>query len=224
MPKIELIYDDPNQNYFLREAYKTARTNFMFSGSGIKTVIVTSCQMSEGKSTVSLNLALSLAEFGKRVLLLDADLRKSIMANHIDAPLEKGFSHFLSGQAEWNEVVCQTQFEKLDVVFSGKTPPNPVELIGSDRMKRCLEDAREEYDYILIDSPPLGMVIDSAVLAPFCDGAILVLDTGRIPAREAQRVKAQLEKSGCRLLGVILNHTQKAKKFPALLSKRKSKK
>lgn len=209
MKKVELNFPEQEDSYFLREAYKTARANFMFSGEDVKAVVVTSCHMSEGKTTVSVTLARSLAEFGKRVILLDADLRKSAMAGRFGVMIDKGFSHYLSGQAEWDDVLCQTQIEGFDIVFAGQIPPNPVELVGSRAMKELIERLRKEYDYILIDSPPLGMVIDSAVIAPYADGALLVLDAGRVQTREAQYVKAQLEKSKCRILGVILNHTER---------------
>ena len=120
MAKVNFILEDIDSNYFLSEAYKTLRTNFIFSGSDVQTVIVTSCRMSEGKSTVSARLAESLAKLGKRVLLIDADLRKSSLIHRIPEGIEQGFSHYLSGQCAWEEVLCQTQIENLDVVFSGK--------------------------------------------------------------------------------------------------------
>ncbi len=220
MPTVILKAEETVDNYYMREAYNTIRTNFLFSGCEIKTVVFTSCHMNEGKSTVSAVLAQSLAETGKRVLLIDADLRKSVFASRIEGQVEKGLSLFLSGQAERDEVLCQTQIVNLDIILAGKVPPNPVELLNSDRMKTLIMQAREAYDYVLIDTPPLGMVIDSAVIADYCDGAVMVLDGGNVQAREAQHVKQQLEKSGCRLLGVVLNHTEAQHGFFARLSKK----
>lgn len=208
MANVIIKTEECADNYYMREAYNTIRTNFLFSGCEIKTVVITSCHMSEGKSTVSSVLAQSLAEMGKKTLLVDADLRKSVFASRVEGVAAKGMSHFLSGQAELEEVLCSTQYPELDVIFAGKVPPNPVELLNSERMKNFVADMREKYDYVLIDTPPLGMVIDSAVAAEFCDGAVMVLDAGNVQSREAQDVKSQLEKSGCRLLGVVLNHTE----------------
>ncbi len=208
MPTVNLKTDQTADNYYMREAYNTIRTNFLFSGCEIKTVTLTSCHMSEGKSTVARMLAQSLAEAGKKTLLLDADLRKSVFASCVEAAPEKGMSHFLSGQAEIEEVLCQTNIPNFDIILAGKTPPNPVELLNSARMKAFILSMREKYAYVLIDTPPLGMVIDSAVVAEYCDGAIMVLDAGNVQAREAQYVKRQLEKSGCCLLGTVLNHTE----------------
>lgn len=192
----------------MREALNTIRANFLFSGYDVKTVAVTSCHMSEGKSTVTLALARSLAELDKRVLLVDADLRKSVFTSRLEGMTEKGLAHYLSGQAELDEALYQTQYEKLDILLAGKVPPSPVVLLDSSRMRDLLLEMREKYDYVLIDTPPLGMVIDSAVVAKYADGVVMVLDAGNVQAKEAKDVKAQLDKSGCRLLGVILNHAE----------------
>ncbi len=209
MPTVEIKTELFEDNYYMREAFNTIRANFLFSGCEVKTVAITSCHMSEGKSTVSLTLSRSLAELGKRTLLIDADFRKSVFASRIEGVAEKGLTHYLSGQAELDEVLSRSQYEGFDLLLAGKVPPNPVELLNSERMKALLADMRERYDYILIDTPPLGMVIDGAVVAEQCDGVVMVLDAGNVQVKEAQAVKAQLAKSGCRLLGVILNHTDK---------------
>ena len=218
VPTVEIKADFFENNYFMREALNTIRANFLFSGYGVKTVAITSCHMSEGKSTVTLALARSLAELDKRVLLVDADLRKSVLPSRLEGMIEKGLTHYLSGQAELDEALYHTQYENLDILLAGKEPPSPVVLLDSSRMKDLLIEMREKYDYILIDTPPLGMVIDGAVMAKYADGVIMVLEAGSVQDKEAQAVKSQLEKSGCRLLGVILNHTgKKSKKGSRLL-------
>ncbi len=196
-------------SYAVREAYKTFRTNFLFCGQEKKVVALTSCLPNEGKSTLSLNLAVSLAETGRRVLLIDADMRKSHMSIYADGAGEVGLSHYLSGQAESGDVVCGTQYEGLSVIFAGQYPPNPVELLGTEKFQTLLEQAREEYDYVLLDTPPVGSVIDAAIVARNCDGVVLIVAADRVSRRLARDCRAQLEKSGCPILGAVLNMADK---------------
>ena len=209
MKKIELILEE-QQNYFMREAFNTLRTNILFSGKDVKTIVVTSCMAHEGKTTVSFETARNLAESGKRVLLLDADLRKSVMVTRYTKDRGiAGLSQVLSGQVSIDDAICKTQIEGLDIVFAGPYPPNPTELVGSPAFKELLDAKRNAYDYILVDAAPLGLVIDAAVMASVCDGAILVINAGTIKYRFAQSVKAQLQKSGCKILGVVLNQVNR---------------
>ncbi len=117
----------------------------------------------------------------------------------------RGMTHFLSGQATMRDVICETDVENLDVIFAGAVAPNPAELLGEKRFAELLKTGREEYDYILIDTPPLGSVIDSAIIAKSCDGAIIVIEAEVISYRFVQEIKAQLEKSNCPILGTVLN-------------------
>lgn len=197
-------------DYVTNEAYKVLRTNLLFCGDDIKTVVLTSCNENEGKSTVSTELTKSLAEGGKKALLIDADMRKSVMLKrNIRTEEIEGLSEVLSGLAEPADVIYNTQHPNFDVMFAGHFPPNPVELIGNGRFKQMLDKFRDTYDYIIVDSPPLGVVIDAAVIASCCDGAIMVISEGKISRTQALEVKDQLEKSGCRILGAILNETDK---------------
>lgn len=220
--KIIEIKNNEQDNYFMREAFSTLRTNVLFSGKDVKTVIVTSCFAHEGKTTVSLNLCVSLAGAGKRVLLIDADLRKSAFVTRYTR--EKGvlgLSQVLSGQVEANNAVYPTSVAGLDVIFAGPFPPNPAELVNSAAFRDLLTAKRPLYDYIIIDAPPLGLVIDAAVMASVCDGAVLVINTGTVKRRVALDVKAQLEKSGTRLLGVVLNQVQKKSGRAAMYGKQR---
>lgn len=211
MKKVELLLDD-KKSYFTREAFNTLRTNVLFSGRDVKVILITSCVAHEGKSTVSFETALSLAEAGKKVLLIDADLRKSVYANRYTKERGlSGLSQYLSGQVEADQVVLETQVPNFDIVFSGPFPPNPTELVGTEAFRELLEMNRDRYDYIIVDAPPLGLVIDAAVMAAVCDGAILVIDAGAVKYRVAQRVTEQLRKSGCRILGAVLNQTNRKK-------------
>ena len=114
-------------------------------------------------------------------------------------------SQYLSGQASEEEIRYTTNFQNVDIIFAGPVAPNPSELLGDPSMGELLADVRDKYDYILIDSPPMMNIIDAAVLARVCDGAILVIESGRVSYKEAQRVLDQLQKSQCRILGAVLN-------------------
>lgn len=204
MQQIEL--KNISNDYRSNEAYKTLRTNIEFSGSDKKAIVFTSCTPNEGKSTVSLSLAISLAESGKTVLFIDADLRKSVIAGRHRITGEfKGLSHFLSGQAEAKDVIVKTQIPRLFMVLAGVMPPNPAELLGHRRFEAFLEGARKAYDYVIVDAPPLGSVIDAAIIAKYCDGAVLVISANTVSHKFARSVKDQLEKSECPILGVVLN-------------------
>jgi capsular exopolysaccharide synthesis family protein len=212
MRQIELELD-MSHNYFIREAFNTLRTNILFSGKQVKTILLTSCFAHEGKTTVSMELSRRLAENDKKVLLIDADLRKSVTASRYAKQRGiVGLSQILSGQVELVNGIYRTQVPGLDMIFAGPFPPNPAELVGSASFKEMLAAVREVYDYVIIDAPPLGLVIDAAVMAGFCDGAVLVINQSAVKYRVAQDVKMQLSKSGCRILGVVMNQAQRQKK------------
>lgn len=189
-----------------KEAYKTLRTNLEFTGKKVKVIALTSCTPSEGKTNTSFQLALSMAESGKRTILVDADLRRSVMRGRYKVTNEEyGLSHYLSGQNDLEDVICSTNAENFYIIFAGPVPPNPSELLGNDNFRDMIEQLRREYDYVIIDTPPLGSVIDGAVVASKCDGAVIVIEAGAVSYKFAQNVKAQLEKTGCRILGCVLN-------------------
>ena len=193
-------------DYLTKENFKALRTNLFFCGTNMKVIMLTSSRENEGKSTISTELAKNLAEANKKTLFIDADMRKSMLQpRNLKQHSYMGLSEFLSGQAELNEVIYNTQDPDFDVIFSGHFPPNPVELLGSAQFSSLLQSMRGIYDYVIIDSPPLGSVIDAAVMAPACDGTIIVMTPGVITYSEARQVKEQLDKRGCKILGVILN-------------------
>jgi len=210
MQKLEII-SLPELDYHGREAYKTLRSNLQFTGEDVKAVAITSCTPGDGKSSVSLLLAVSLTEIGKKVLFIDADLRRSvIMGRHrIAAKKSMGLTHYLSGQCKLSEVLCETNVEGLSMVLTGPVPPNPSELLSGRLFQEMLATCRKDYDYIIIDTPPLGSVIDSAIVARECDGVAIVISADTISYKFAQKVKNQLETSGCKILGVILNKVKR---------------
>ena len=141
-------------DYRVNEAYKSLRTNVQFSGTGVKVIDFTSCTPNEGKSSVSFNLAVSFAESGKKVIMIDADMRKSVLAGRYKVGgVEAGLAHYLSGQMTLDEVLMKTDIEGMDIIFSGPFVPNPAELLESDNFHNLVEYCREHYDYVLIDSP-----------------------------------------------------------------------
>lgn len=203
---LEVELKDLEKDYRSDEAYKMLRTNIEFSGEKNKVLVFTSCTPGEGKSTVSLSVAESLAQSGKKVLFVDADLRKSVLAGRHGVHGElKGLSHFLSGKEKVEDVVCKTQIENLMMIFAGIVPPNPAELLGQEKFEGLITSGRKVYDYIIIDAPPLGNVIDAAIIAKVCDASVLVISANVISRKFAKTIKKQLERSECPILGVVLN-------------------
>ena len=193
-------------SYRTQEAYKSLRTNVEFCGEDVKVISITSCTPNEGKSSVAMGLAEAFGEAGKRTLLIDADLRKSVLVSRYKSgSVRYGLVHYLVGQHTMEEIICETDSNNLYIAFSGPVPPNPSELMGGERFAGFMNKARELYDIIIVDTPPLGSVIDAAVVATKCDGTILVIENNAISYRFAQNVKDQLERSGCRILGAVLN-------------------
>jgi len=193
--------------YFYEEAIKTLRTNLQFSGKNNKVVLLTSVHSSEGKSDVSFNLSVELGKAGKKVLLIDADIRKSAYKVRYDIKEEtQGLSQYLSGQVEQiDQVVCKTNYENLYMILSGPYAPNPSEMLGDEQFGQLLKAARQVFEYVIVDTPPLGDVVDAAVIGQYCDGALLVVESDSTSYRACQRVKRQLERSGCKILGAVLN-------------------
>ena len=192
--------------YEIDEELKMLRTNIQFTGADKKVLLLTSAFSGEGKSTTALNLCRSFTELGKRVLLVDADMRNSGFMKMLKGSAPSfGLSHYLSGQCEMDEMICSSDIKNLSVIVSGKVPPNPAELLARPAMKTLIDTCTKYCDYIVIDCPPLGMVVDAAVVAPLCDGAMLVIEAGEVKYRLAQEVVAKLQNTSCPLLGVILN-------------------
>lgn len=197
--------DDYNYN----ESVKTLRTNLQFCGSNVKRIMFTSAMPDEGKSDVSFATAESLAQIGKEVLFIDADIRKSILTSRYQLQEEVyGLSQYLSGQKTLEDVLYNTNIDNLDVIFAGPYSPNPAELLEEDLFAGLMEYVLTLYDYIIIDTPPMAALIDGAIVARHCDGAVMVIESGSISYRMEQKVKEQLEKSGCRILGAVLNKVE----------------
>ena len=205
------VTQDEKKDYQYEEAMKTLRTNIQFSGSGLKVIMLTSTMPDEGKSETSSQLAISMAQTEGRVLFIDADIRKSVLVSRFGFGQQiYGLTQYLTGQKLLGDILYHTNLPNLDIIFSGPMAPNPAELLGEDAFARLVEWARNEYDTIIIDTPPLGSVIDAAIISQRCDGAILVVESGAHSYRLVQKAKNQLERTGCRILGAVLNRVDMA--------------
>lgn len=213
----------PGQDSFMvQEAVKVIRTNLEFCGRDIKTIAFTSYGENEGKTTVSLLLARSMAELGKKVLFIDSDMRKSVLTGrNTDSKDYTGLSEVLSGLKELKDSVHETNCKGLFILQAGKYPPNPVELINSKYFENLIETARDTFDYVIIDTPPLGYTIDSAIIATMTDGMVLVIGNPDLRRRQLKRVMTQLRRSNCRMLGAVINSAMKQSRGAAKLLKTK---
>ena len=189
------------------EAYRVIRTSVQFAQAGkeLKTIAITSCTPNEGKSMTVANLAIVLTQAGKSVLIMDCDMRNPTVHKNFNLSNKVGLSNCISMGTAVADAVQATAIEGLDALTAGVIPPNPSELLGSERMQNILQRAKVEYDYVLIDTPPVLPVTDSLVLGRMVDGLILVIDSGEIKVEMAREVKNQLVHAGANILGVVLN-------------------
>ena len=202
--------------FIMREAYTTLRTNILFSlpQEGCKVIAVTSSEQSEGKTTNCLNTAISFGLLGMKVLVIDCDLRRPRISKLVGQKDDKGLSHALVGLASSHEIVKKTDFQNLDVICAGEIPPNPTELLGSERMAALIEGLRFTYDYIFLDTPPVCVVPDALILAKHIDGMVLVARSGSSDKRGVAEAVRRLEFSGVKLLGYCLSDIElKEKKY-----------
>ena len=194
------------KDYRLTEGLNQLKTNLAFCGKDIKVITITSSVQNEGKSSVAFDLSKAMAEGGKKILMVDADLRKSVLAAkyHIQG-IDKGLSHYLTGQAEIEDIIYETETEGFYLSVAGPLSPDPTSLLDSDQFQKFIDKVREDYDYVIIDAPPLGVVIDAAIIGKYCDGAVLVIEQGVIKRKVVQDVIKQLKRGKVRILGAVLN-------------------
>ena len=192
----------------IAEAYKTLRTNIQFSSldNPIRAILVTSTAPAEGKSTTAANLAISMAQSDKRVLLVDCDFRKPSLHRAFNIINVKGLTNVLVEDLPYTEIANDVGIRNLQLLTSGPKPPNPSELLGSAKMKLFLDTLREDYDMIILDTPPILPVTDAAVLSRVVDGCILVLSYGLTNYEMAYRAKESLQKVGAKILGTVINN------------------
>ena len=212
MEEIKLIVEnDPKSP--ISETYRAIRTNLQFAGAGkqMKYIAFTSSVLGEGKSTTISNIALTMAQDGKKVLLIDNNLRKP-MQHKIFGLLNKGLTNIIAMGAPFAEVVNKEVFPNLDVLTSGPIPPNPSEMLGSERMSSILKEVGEKYDYVLLDLPPVLAVTDAAIVGNMVNGVVLVVRSGLTSPEEANESKKRLQAGHANILGVVLNGVPTEKK------------
>lgn len=200
----------PPLSYACNEAINTLCTNLSFAGTDFRKIMITSCHAAEGKSFLSMNIMRMFAEFGKTVVLVDADMRRSMISTRYmleyDPSDEKwGLSHILAGMATKEQVLYQTNIAGTYMVPVGQEVSNPLPLLNSPRFAQLLENLAHQADYVLVDAPPVGLVIDAAEIAKNCDGSLIVVNYNAVRRQELIDVKEQLEQTGCPILGTAIN-------------------
>jgi capsular exopolysaccharide synthesis family protein len=195
----------------ISESYRALRTNIEFSSidEKLQVLMVSSAGPGEGKSTTITNLAVTFAQSEKKVVLIDADLRKPTAHHTFSISNRYGLSSIVSQQCSIEEGIQVSDVPNLDVITSGAIPPNPAEMMGSKRMTAIIEQLRQMYDIVLIDTPPLLAVTDAQIVATKCDGVILVVDQGRVKRDIASKAVKNLESVNARILGVVLNNVKR---------------
>ncbi|WP_447558145.1 tyrosine-protein kinase [Streptococcus suis] len=188
------------------EYFNAIRTNIQLSGADIKVVGITSVQSNEGKSTTATSLALAYARSGYKTVLVDADIRNSVVSGFFK-PMTKitGLTDYLAGTTDLSQGLCDTDIPNLTAIESGKVSPNPTALLQSKNFENLLATLRRYYDCVIVDCPPLGLVIDAAIIAQKCDAMVLVAEAGNVKRSSLKKVKEQLDQTGTPFLGVILN-------------------
>lgn len=206
MPTLEIAQKKLEFVKKAEEYYNALCTNIQLSGDKLKVISVTSVNPGEGKTTTSVNIARSFARAGYKTLLIDGDIRNSVMSGFFKSR-EKitGLTEFLSGTADLSHGLCDTNIENLFVVQSGTVSPNPTALLQSKNFNDMIETLRKYFDYIIVDTAPIGIVIDAAIITQKCDASILVTATGEVNKRDVPKAKQQLEQTGKLFLGVVFN-------------------
>ncbi|HEV4845830.1 capsular polysaccharide biosynthesis protein Cps14D [Streptococcus pneumoniae] len=206
MPTLEIAQKKLEFIKKAEEYYNALCTNIQLSGDKLKVISVTSVNPGEGKTTTSVNIARSFARAGYKTLLIDGDTRNSVISG-VFKSREKitGLTEFLSGTADLSHGLCDTNIENLFVIQSGSVSPNPTALLQSKNFNDMIETLRKYFDYIIVDTAPIGIVIDAAIITQKCDASILVTATGEVNKRDVQKAKQQLEQTGKLFLGVVLN-------------------
>lgn len=206
MAEIKLITQNDKKSP-VSEAYRAIRTNLQFAsaaGKPLKFIGFTSSIPFEGKSTTISNLAVVIAMDGKKVLLIDCDMRKPVIHRIFELP-NRGLTNCMAVGSPLQDMIKKEVSPNLDILPSGPVPPNPSEMIGSEKMTELLKQAGEGYDYVLIDLPPVLPVTDAALMSSKVDGMVLVVGSGDVTPEEGKHVKEQLDQAGAHMIGVILN-------------------
>lgn len=207
MKRDELILNKGAKSV-VAEAYRILRTNILYSSidKKIKTISITSTGPGEGKSVTVANFSIALAHAGSKVLIIDADLRKPRIHKYFSVSNSVGLTNIIVEDLDWKEhVKTLEELPNLQIITSGPIPPNPSELCGSAKMKNFINSIKEEFDYIIIDTPPSGVVTDGTLISSYTDGTILVVASGNVEIEAVKRTKSLLSNVNANILGVVLN-------------------
>lgn len=199
------IYNELNKIF--EESFRRLRENIRFCSSNkeIKVIAITSNNQKEGKTTIAINFAISLATLDYKVLFMDADLRNSVAGKPLMQGHTKGITDYIEKDYLIEEIICNTSIKNLSYISSGSSANTHAESISSIRFKELLLELREKYDYVIIDTPPIGSVVDGIVIASISDGTVLVVETGKMNIKVADRVVTQFSNANANVLGVVLN-------------------
>ena len=203
-----LIRQKDALDYSGKEALNSIATNLTFVGRHMNKFLLTSCAASEGKSSLSMELMLNLAQRGNSVVLVDADLRASFTMSRLKFDSEgavQGLVHYLAGYCDLEDIIYQSDTEGAFLIPIGDTVANPLPLLDSQDFTNLLDTLSQKFDYVLVDAPPIGVVIDAAVVAKNCDGAVFVIEYGKRSKRDVLEAVTQLEQSGCPVIGCVIN-------------------
>ena len=206
MPKLELSKKSIMFTNKVDEHFNALRTNIQLSGNQIKVIAITSVQPGEGKSVNSTNIALAFARAGYKTLLIDADIRNSVMSGVFKSTERiTGLTDYLSGTEDLSNGVCETNVDNLFVIQSGPKSPNPTALLQSKKFETLIETMKKYFDYIIVDTAPIGLVIDAAIIVQKCDASVLITEANQTKRRDVLRAKKQLEQTETPFLGLVLN-------------------
>ena len=197
-------------DYVGAEGLNTLCTNLTFAGEDIRTIMTTSCHASEGKSFITMNMMRTFAQIGKRVVLVDADLRRSVLFARYGVRKSQrdcvGLTHYLAGMCEMDQVLYATNIPGAYIVPAGRMVSNSLALLTSPRLKQLLAWLKQNFDLVLVDAPPVGVIIDAVEISKSCDGVLIVVNHNKVTRRELTEVAHQLRVTDCRILGAVLNN------------------
>ncbi len=209
----------PEMDYSGTEALNTICSNLQFAGKSVKKVVLTSCSAGDGKSFLTMHIAKNLATRGNRVCVLDADLRRSMLIRNYDITTEGewlGLAHYLAGYNTLDDVLYESDIPGMYLIPIGRDLVNPVQLLDSPAFGEVMDSLANQFDIVLVDAPPVGLVIDAAVIAGKCDGCVFVIEYNQTRRRDLTEAHRQITQSGCPILGCVINDV----KFDTFGSKR----
>ena len=202
----------PPLDYAAAEAINTLCTNLSFAGAAVKKIMITSCHASEGKSYLAMNIMRTMASLGKVVTLVDADLRRSQIGVEYglqySMPQPQGLTHYLAGMATLEDVVYATDIEGAYMVPVGREVSNSLSLLNTPRLPFLLDNLAKQMDFVIVDAPPVGVIIDAAEIAKSCDGTLFAVSYNEVARKELANAKRQIDQTGCRVLGAALNNIE----------------